>query len=168
MQMLHWIFCRSVDAFFFSFLFIQISRRQPSCHFIPALITSWTTIKFLILFLVKDVSQNIYKLAFLPLATIMVLPIALLIKAPDPLSNWSRVTTQGDGPVWSWTSIENKPLAKSYIELSKSETINIGIMGTDGNAIAVVTGAKNVLLVNVLADLGMSAEIKKQSAVTWR
>ena len=35
-------------------------------------------------------------------------------------------------------------------------------MGTDGNAIALVTGAKNVLLVNVLADLGMSAEIKKQ------
>ena len=130
--------------------------------FIPALIASLTTIKLLMPFLVKDISQKICKLAFVPLATIMVLPIALLIKAPDPLSNWSHVITQGDSPVWSWTSIENKPLAKSYIELSKSETINIGIMGTDGNAIAVVTGAKNVLLVNVLADLGMSAEIKKQ------
>ena len=130
--------------------------------FIPALIASLTTIKLLMPFVVKDVSQKICKLAFLPLATIMVLPFALLIKAPDPLSNWSRVITQGDNPVWSWTSIENKPLAKSYIELSKSETINIGIMGTDGNAIAVVTGAKNVLLVNVLADFGLGAEIKKE------
>ena len=130
--------------------------------FIPALIASLTTIKLLMPFLVKDLSQKICKLAFLPLATIMVLPVALLIKAPDPLSNWSRVITQGDSPVWSWTSIENKPLAKSYIELSKSETINIGIMGTDGNAIAVVTGAKNVLLVNVLADFGLGAEIEKE------
>ena len=130
--------------------------------FIPALIASLTTIKLLMPFLVKDVSQTICKLAFLPLATIMVLPIALLIKAPGPMSNWSRSITQGDSPVWTWNSIENKPLAKSYIELSKSKTIKIGIMGTDGNAISIVTGAKNMLLVNALADLGMSAEIKKQ------
>lgn len=52
--------------------------------FTPALIASLTTIKLLMPFLVKGASQNFYKLAFLPLATILILPIALLIKAPDP------------------------------------------------------------------------------------
>ena len=41
-------------------------------------------------------------------------------------------------------------------------------MGTDGNTISIVTGAKNTLLVNALGDLGMNAKIKNRSAVTWR
>ena len=69
---------------------------------------------------------------------------------------------QGDGPKWSWSDLESSPLAKSYIELSKLGIVNIGIMGSNGNAISVVTGAKNILVVNALADYAMSEVIKEE------
>ena len=130
--------------------------------FLPTLIAILTTIKLIMPTPVKKIPRNISKSALLPVATILALPIALLINAPDPLLNWSRVITRGDSPTWSWTSIENKPLAKSYIELSKSGIGNIGIMGNDGNAIAIVTGAKNIMAVNSLADFIISDKIRKE------
>jgi hypothetical protein len=131
--------------------------------FIPALIAFLTTSKLILPKSLKDTHEIIFKSTLLPLATVMVLPIALLINAPDPISNWSRIMRQGDGPKWSWVDLENKPLAKSYIELSKLGIVNIGIMGSNGNAISIVTGAKNILIVNaVLADSEMSAGFNEE------
>ena len=130
--------------------------------FIPALIAFLTTLKLILPYSLEDTYQSILKSTFLPLAAVVVLPIALLINAPDPISNWSRIMRQGDGPKWSWSDLENSPLAKSYIELSKLGIVNIGIMGSNGNAISVVTGAKNILVVNALADYAMSDVIKEE------
>ena len=130
--------------------------------FIPALIAFLTTLKLVLPNTRDDKYESVFKSAILPLATIIVLPIALLINAPDPISNWSRITRHADGPKWSWIDLENSPLAKSYIELSKLGIVNIGIMGSNGNAISVVTGSKNILVVNTLADYAMSAVIKDE------
>jgi hypothetical protein len=130
--------------------------------FIPALIAFLTTSKLILPKSLKDTHEIIFKSTLLPLATVMVLPIALLINAPDPISNWSRIMRQGDGAKWSWIDLENSPLTKSYIELSKLGIVNIGIMGSNGNAISIVTGAENILVVNALADYAMSEVIKEE------
>jgi hypothetical protein len=130
--------------------------------FIPALIAFLTTLKLVLPNSRDDKYESVFKSAILPLTTIIVLPIALLINAPDPISNWSRITRHGDGPKWSWIDLENKPLAKSYLELSKLGIVNIGIMGSNGNAISVVTGAKNILVVNALADYAISEVINEE------
>lgn len=129
--------------------------------FIPALIAFLTTIKLILPNLCDLTYESILKSAFLPLATLMALPIALLINAPDPISNWSRIVRHDVETKWSWADLENRPLAKSYIELSKLGFVNIGIMGSNGNAISIVTGAKNILAVNAIADFAMSANLKE-------
>lgn len=149
----------------FSSLFFYSARSVDGnlrVIFLPALIAFVSTLKLLVPNSSKRKYRIVFKSALLPLATIMVLPVALLINAPDPISNWSRIIQNDNGPKWSWTAIENKPLAKSYIELSKSGIVNIGIMGSDGNAISIVTGAKNILVVNAMADFAMSTQIKKE------
>jgi hypothetical protein len=88
--------------------------------------------------------------------------MAFLIEAPDPVSNWGRVIQNTDKTSWQKTAISSKPLTIASFRLSKAESDEIGIMGTDGNAIAMLTGVQNVLAVNDLRDLIMGNEIRKE------
>ena len=130
--------------------------------FLPALVAVLSTAKLILPLSYVKMHQNVIKPALLPLAAIMALPIALVINAPDPTTNWSRVMRNSNAPEWSWVALENSPLAKSYIELSRLGIASVGVMGDNGNAISIVTGAKNVSTVNALIDMTISSEIKDQ------
>ena len=96
------------------------------------------------------------KLALIPVLTIVFVPVALVMKAPSPWVNWSRVVQQENASSWSLHSTKDRSIVKSYHYLDSITVDEIGIMAFDGNAISIVTGAKNLLAVNSLADLTIS------------
>jgi hypothetical protein len=130
--------------------------------FLPTLIAVLSAIKLITPIIVDVELKRIVKSALFPIATIFVLPMAFLIEAPDPVSNWGRVIQNTDKTSWQKTAISSKPLTIASFRLSKAESDEIGIMGTDGNAIAMLTGVQNVLAVNDLRDLIMGNEIRKE------
>jgi len=130
--------------------------------FLPTLIAVLATSKLITPIIVNIELKGIVKSALLPIVAIFGLPMAFLIEAPDPVSNWGRVMRNTKETSWQLTTITSKPLAIASIRLSKAESDEIGIMGTDGNAIAMLTGVQNVLAVNDLKDLIMGDEIRKE------
>ena len=129
--------------------------------FIPALIAFLAVVKLV------DVDLNILtnskykKLTLIPLLTISFIPVALVVDAPNPWVNWSRVMQQKSASSWSLHSTKNLSIVKSYEYLDSLIADEIGIMAFDGNAISIVTGAKNLLAVNSLTDLIISDGVKK-------
>ena len=124
--------------------------------FIPALIAFLAVFKLLGINMNTLTNFAIRKFTLIPTLIIVFLPIALIIKAPNPWLSWSRVTQKENDSSWSLNSTKNRPIVNSYKYLDSFATDEIGIMAFDGNAISIVTGAKNLLAVNSLADLTIS------------
>lgn len=129
--------------------------------FLPAVIAALATFKLIQRSSTGGLYSKVFKSAALPTAVIVLLPFALVIKAPDPYSTWSRVIEHDKNEKWTWESIANKPVARTYLELTKLGYDKIGLMSSEGNAISIVTGGENILAVNALADLAISAEINR-------
>ena len=124
--------------------------------FIPALIAFLAVVKLVDADLNTLSNFKDKKLALIPVLTIVFVPVALVMKAPSPWVNWSRVVQQENASSWSLHSTKDRSIVKSYHYLDSITVDEIGIMAFDGNAISIVTGAKNLLAVNSLADLTIS------------
>jgi len=97
-------------------------------------------------------------LLVLPIFCTILLPFAMIIDAPNPTENWRRVF---DAEVeWSYDSILNLSISRALLEMPEIEKESTGFMANNGNAISLVTGAKNLLATNSLADLQISAKVR--------
>jgi len=89
------------------------------------------------------------------------LPIALIIKAPDPNANFNRLLTQN--PTWSWETTKNRPISIEFELLSSEAKAKTGIMAFEGNSLEIVTGARNFLLLPNFEIHKLSNRIMNQS-----
>jgi hypothetical protein len=131
--------------------------------FIPVLIAILGTYKLLTVDLKSLVDIASRRFALIPLLTIVFIPFALLIKAPNPWINWSRLAQKDNTASWSYYSTQASPFVNSYRDLKSRSESQIGIMAFDGNAISIITGAKNLLVVNSLADFEISDLIRNEA-----
>ena len=131
--------------------------------FIPVLIAILGTYKLMKVDLNSLVDIAVRRFALIPLLTIVFIPFALLIKAPSPWINWSRLTQKDNAASWSYYSTQASPFVNSYRDLKSRLETEIGIMTDDGNAISIITGAKNLLATNTLADFEVSDLIRTEA-----
>ena len=113
--------------------------------------------------LTKNLPHKFKETAKLPLLLIAVIPVAMLIKLPDPTANLTRISHTPDEATWSWTSTEKREITQAYFHLAKRVDGRIGIMADDANSISVVTGAVNLLAVNSQADLTISSKLRERA-----
>lgn len=88
--------------------------------------------------------SNLSTRLWLPSLLIGLLPFALVIKAPDPKSNLTRLSKQET--TWSWKTTKNRAIAIEFGRLSSEAKTKTGIMAFEGNSLEIVSGAKNFLL----------------------
>ena len=129
--------------------------------FIPALIAFLAVFKLLGINMNTLANFAIRKFTLIPTLIIVFLPISLITKAPNPWLSWSRITQKENDSSWSLNSTKNSPIVKSYKYLDSFADDEIGIMAFDGNAISIVTGAKNLLAITSLGDLKISDQIQE-------
>jgi len=129
--------------------------------FLPSLLAILGTLKLTIASPLEVLKIKNTRAIMLPLISIVLLPMALLVRAPNPYENWRRVAQLHKGQPWSVESTQERPIAKSLTRLSSSGIKKIGVMDFDGNALAIVMGAKNVLVVNSLGDLNINPDLRR-------
>lgn len=128
---------------------------------LPSLISVLGTLKLTLPSPIDVLKFKNTRTMMLPLISIALLPVALLIKAPNPHENWRRAGQLIESQTWSARSTKERPIAKSFMRLSGLGIKKIGVMDFDGNALTIALGAKNVLAVNSLGDLSISSDIKE-------
>ena len=126
--------------------------------FVPILLATIPFVKFMNLFAKESFQHKRRLLPSLPMLAICLIPVALLIKAPEPQDNWSRILNSESS--WSWETTKNKPISKEVLRFSTEERRKIGIMAFDGNAVELVTGVKNFLSTPSFQYLGLSERIR--------
>ena len=122
--------------------------------FVPILLAIIPFIKFMNLFAKESFEHKRRLLPSLPMLMICLIPAALLVRAPEPQANWSRILNSES--FWSWETTKNRPISREVLRFSTEERRKIGIMAFDGNAVKIVTGAKNLLTAPNFQILGLS------------
>ena len=128
--------------------------------FVPILLAIIPLLKLMNLFAKDPLERKRQILPILPMLAICLIPAALLIKAPEPQANWSRILNSESA--WSWETTKSRPISKEVLRFSAEERRRIGIMAFDGNAVELVTGAKNLLTAPNFQTLGLSERIQSR------
>ena len=126
--------------------------------FVPILLATIPLLKLTNLFAKDPIGRKRQILPILPMLAICLIPAALLIKAPEPQANWSRILNSESS--WSWETTKNRPISKEVLRFSAEERRRIGIMAFDGNAVELVTDARNLLSTPNFQILGLSERIR--------
>jgi hypothetical protein len=98
---------------------------------------------------------------WLPSLLVSLLPLALIVKAPDPKSNFTRLVTQNSA--WSWQTTKNRAISIEFGHLSSEAKTKTGVMAFDGNSLEIVSGARNFLLLPNFEIHKLSKRILTQS-----
>ena len=100
------------------------------------------------------------RLLMLPLACLLLLPIASLTQAPNPGVEWSRVAGKGDR--WSSRSLKRLPKYQEMNAIVLENPTNSYIyMGNDGPAFQILSGVENGLGIISVEDLLISPDIRE-------
>ena len=106
----------------------------------------------------KPREANQFKLVFVPLFALLLIPLISISHAPNPAFEWLRMA--GTGERWSSRALKQLPKYQEMIEIVKSNPeISFVYMGNDGPAFELMSGVENGLGIILLKDLVMSDEV---------
>ena len=128
--------------------------------FVPIMLAIVPFLKVADVFTIDQLKRTRLIVPSLPIVLTCLIPFALIIKAPDPHANWTRILNSESS--WSWQTTKNRPIAMDVMRIANTGREKIGLMAWDGNAVELVTGVQNLLLTPNFEILGLSERMRSR------